>query len=114
MSNDRKDSSLGFDPMAQWKEWQKTGFGPLAGNGSVLAEGMQNYFQEVARFIAMRLEKDIDTQKTLMTCGDIDKMREIQTKFFEEALEDYQTETARIMELTRSVLDSATEPGKSR
>lgn len=113
MTKTQKDNAEGFNPMAAWAELQKAGLGPLA-SGTAWNESVQTYFQEMSRFLTMRFEKDLETQKRVLACRDPEELRGIQSKFIQEALSDYQDETARLMEIGRSYLDTASKPGRAK
>ncbi|MEM8956513.1 MAG: phasin family protein [Pseudomonadota bacterium] len=114
MTKAQKNTAGSNDPMAAWAELQKAGLGPLAASGTAWSDGVQQYFQEMSRFLTMRFEKDVETQKQVLACRDPEELRGIQAKFIQEALSDYHEETSRLMEIGRTYLDKASEPAKGK
>jgi hypothetical protein len=83
----------------------------------VLAKAWTDMMSESARFMAERLETDIETQKALMACRTPAALMEVQSAFLNTAVQQYADQAARMFEMTikasRDVADDL-QSGHSR
>lgn len=59
----------------------------------------QDIMTESVRFMTERLQKDMETQKAMLGCTSPTELMELQTKFLQDALEDYTQEATRMLKL---------------
>lgn len=72
--------------------------------GSAVLEGITRWNSEVSRFIADRIEEDVRTQKEMMRCQTLKDLQTVQSRFVSTAMEQYSTETRRLMDVSRSII----------
>ncbi len=63
---------------------------------------------EALQFVSSRMEKDIQTQKALLGCKRLEDLQKVQAEFYSKALEDYNAEATRMMELMTAATAQAT------
>jgi len=89
-------------PMAEMLEaMQAAKFTPMP-----MADWIENMSEiggEMLRFMTTRIGEDIQTQSALMHAKDVAEARHIQAQFFQKAMDDYATETAKLMEKGRTI-----------
>jgi hypothetical protein len=60
--------------------------------------------REMMSFVSMRLEKDAETTRDMIGCGNLADATVIQSRWIDETLRDYNSEMARLMTIcTKSV-----------
>ena len=74
------------------------------GGGEALANATQAWFsaatefqREMIGFISMRLEKDAETTREMMSCKNRADVTAIQSRWIEETLRDYNSEMSKLM-----------------
>jgi len=72
--------------------------------GQAVLDGATRMQQELVDFVSTRVREDMETQKELLRCRNFDDLREVQTKFFHTAVEQYAAESKRILELSSKVV----------
>ena len=83
--------------------------------GTALLEGFTEARRHIADFVAERLRQDIEIQGELLSCRTLDDVREIQSRFFRNAIDQYSTEASRMMKLgTDVVARSVPKTGKAK
>jgi hypothetical protein len=90
-------------PLAQLQE---AGLGSMLGMGTAWMEAFSDLGAEVANFVADRIREDVKTQHKILHCKDVAELQHIQAQFVQKAIEDYQTETGRLVEMTRNTFGS--------
>jgi hypothetical protein len=63
---------------------------------------MQAWMQigaEAVRFVASRLQQDLEVQQAMMTCTSLDEMQALQAEFFKVAQQQYADQVRRMMEM---------------
>lgn len=96
---DKSPSSLSEAPLAALTQLQEAGFGNMVGMSSAWIETMGDMGAEVAGFIADRIREDVKTQHEMLHCKNIAELQTIQTEFVQKALDQYQTETGKLVEM---------------
>lgn len=92
------------NPMASMLEaMQSTKFPKMPDLGTSWMEHMADYGQEVMTFMAKRVAEDVQTQHSLLHAKGVAEVQHIQAQFFQRAMDDYAAETARLMELGKSM-----------
>lgn len=71
----------------------------LAALNPMAAKVWQDILTESARFMTERLQKDMETQKALLSCKSPTELMQLQTEFYQEALSDYTEQTTRMLQL---------------
>ena len=67
-------------------------------------DGATRMQQELVDFVSTRVREDMEIQKELLRCRNFDDLREVQTKFFHTAVEQYAAELKRLLELSSEVV----------
>jgi hypothetical protein len=80
--NAAMDSMKAFNPMSEsvQKVWLDMGADTL-------------------RFVASRMQQDLETQKAILACTNLEDIQKVQGEFYSQAMEDYRAQAARIMEM---------------
>lgn len=77
---------------------QAAGLGSFSWLGTKWVESMSNLGSEWLRFLAERVQEDTKTQHDLLHAKDISEIQHIQTKFLQKAMDDYQSETHKLVQ----------------
>jgi hypothetical protein len=101
---DQKDKS---EPPSPFQQLQDAGLGNLMGMNSEWFEAIGKMQAEVARFIANRLEDDVKTQQQLLQCKTVSDLQHVQAQFIQRAMDQYQEETGKLVEMSADLLGSA-------
>jgi hypothetical protein len=72
--------------------------------GQTMLDGATRMQQEIVDFVSARVREDMETQKELLRCRSFDDVREVQTRFFRTAMEQYAAESKRLMDLGSDVI----------
>ena len=59
---------------------------------------------QVMQFMSSRMQQDIETQKAMLGCKSLEDVQKLQSEFFSQALKDYNTEAARLMEIMTAAM----------
>lgn len=62
---------------------------------------------EVAQFLTERVQQDLKLQHLLLHCQDMDELRQIQSNFVRDALEQYTAETGKLVHLGQDMIAGA-------
>ncbi|MFC3615875.1 phasin family protein [Lutimaribacter marinistellae] len=84
------------DMMAQM---QKMGTDAMAAMGGDWAERMSKVGTEVMSFAADRMKQDMEFQQKLLQCRDMQELQQVQSRFWQEAIEQYRGEMERLAEM---------------
>lgn len=71
---------------------------------TTLFTGLNEMQREVADFVAKRIREDMETQQDLLRCRNLDDVREVQSRFFRTAMDQYSAETTRLMQLATETM----------
>jgi hypothetical protein len=74
----------------------------MPGFGAGWMEAMTQMGTEMLEFTAARIKEDAQVQHDLMQAKGIVEVQQIQTQFFQKAMEDYSAESAKLMEMGKS------------
>ena len=80
-------------------EAQMAGVGSLAWMGTRWAETLSELGAEWLRFVADRVKEDVKTQQELLQAKDIGTVQRIQANFLLKAMDDYQSETGKLVQV---------------
>lgn len=64
---------------------------------------------EAMRFVADRLKSDADTQQALLNCKSIEDLQAVQADFFRKTMDQYSTESVRMMGMMNSMTEGLME-----
>ncbi len=73
---------------------------PLAA-GMTALQAWADIGSEIARFVADRMQKDIEAQRALLACTTPEAMRQVQADFVAAAQAQYAAQTQRMLDLMR-------------
>jgi hypothetical protein len=79
--------------------------------GRTMLVGATRMQEEIVDFVSIRVRQDMETQKELLRCRSFDDVREVQTKYFQTAMEQYAAESKRLMELSSEVIQRSANRG---
>ena len=80
-------------------ELQRAGFGNVMGMGTAWMEAVSDMGAEVVSFVADRIQEDVKAQHKMLHCKDMAELQHIQAEFFQKALDQYQAETGKLVEM---------------
>jgi hypothetical protein len=78
--------------------------------GQAMMEGVTKLQREIADFVSERIRHDVETQQALMRCRSFDDVRDVQTRFFQTAVDQYSAEANRLMKLGSEIVHRSIEP----
>jgi hypothetical protein len=78
--------------------------------GQAMMEGVTRLQRELADFVSERIRHDVETQQALMRCRSFDDVRDVQTRFFQTAVDQYSAEANRLMKLGSEIVHRSIEP----
>lgn len=73
--------------------------GSMAGLGTFWIEAISDIGAEVAGFIAERIKEDVKTQYAILHCKNAADLQHIQYEFVQKAVEQYQAETGKLLQM---------------
>ncbi|NNE88071.1 MAG: phasin family protein [Silicimonas sp.] len=87
-------------PMKALTQLQEAGLGNMMGLGTAWAEAFGDMSSEFASFVADRIKEDVKTQHEVLHCKSVGDLQQIQSQFVQKALEQYQSETGKLFEMS--------------
>lgn len=78
-----------------------------SGAGSAMVDGLAKAHRRAADFIASRIRQDIEAQRELLACRSLEEVREVQSRYFKSAMEQYTAETREMVQLGSEVASKA-------
>lgn len=79
---------------------QASGFGNMMGMGSAWFEAFSDMGAEFLGFLAARIREDVKTQHKILHCHDLRELQHIQAEFVQTAIDQYQAETGKLIEMS--------------
>jgi hypothetical protein len=79
--------------------------------GQTVVEGVTRFQREIIDFVSERIRQDMETQQAMLRCRTFDEVRDVQTRFFQTAMDQYSTETNRLMKLGTEMMQRSLERG---
>ena len=67
--------------------------------GAAMFEGLTNAQTEISDFITERIRQEVETQAEMLRCRTLDDVRDLQTRFFKTAVDQYAAEMSRLMKI---------------
>ncbi|MGB8622661.1 MAG: phasin family protein [Paracoccaceae bacterium] len=104
MAQTDKSKEAEKGPITSLNAAQADGLGMMGLFGTAMMETMTRYSAEVAEFMSKRLQEDVKTQHEILHCRDMDRLAEIQSRFFKTAMEQYTAETGKLMKISNEAL----------
>ena len=96
------------NPIASMLEaMQSVKFPNVPDFGTSWFENVADYGQEVLSFMAARVEQDGQTQHALLHAKGVEEVQHIHAQFFQKAMDDYAAESARLMDLGKTMTPDA-------
>lgn len=87
---------------------QEAGLGNVMGMSTAWAEAISDMGAEVANFVAERIKEDVKTQHEILHCKNVADVQHIQAEFIQKAMDQYQAETGKLLEMGTKALASST------
>lgn len=87
------------NPFAPLMQMQTAGLGGFLQLNAAWVESLGDIGAEVTSFLAERIKEDVKTQHALLHCKDMNEAREIQARFIQKAIDQYQAETGKLVEM---------------
>lgn len=75
--------------------------------GRALFSNLTRVQSEIAAFVSERIRQDLDTQSELIRCRNLSEVRDVQSRFFRAAVDQYARETTRLMRLGSEIAAGA-------
>ena len=90
--------------------FQQAGLGTLIGANAAWFESLGDMGAEVARFFAERIKQDVQTQHEILRCRNLAEIQHVQSTFMQNAIDQYQAETGRLVQMGLAVLTTSSKP----
>jgi hypothetical protein len=87
--------------------YQKDTLAGAGAAGSVMLDGLAEARQRITDFVAERIRQDIEVHSEMLGCRSFDEMREVQSRFFRAAMDQYAAEASHMMKLGSDALSRA-------
>ena len=71
------------------------------------AEAFSEMSSEFIRFLSDRISEDVKTQHQILHCKDIRELQHIQAEFVQKAIDQYQAETGKLIEMSTTLFSQA-------
>ena len=94
-------------PMNALAQLQEAGLTNMVGFGAAWMEALGDMGSEVASFVADRIKEDVKTQHKILHCKNVGELQDIQAEFMKTALEQYQAETGKLIEMSTQAFSGA-------
>jgi len=75
--------------------------------GTVMLETATKFGTEFTEFLSLRMKEDVKARQEMLECRDLQKLAEIQARFFQTAVEQYSAETGKVLQMSSEMLDDA-------
>jgi hypothetical protein len=110
----KTDSKTATDdaPMKALSDLQKAGFGNAMGMSTAWMEALSDMGAEVLGFVADRVKEDVHTQHEILHCKNLGDLQHIQAQFVQKAIDQYQTETGKLVEMSTSAFTKSQSESK--
>lgn len=92
---------------------QGAGFGNMMGMGTAWAEAFSEMSAEFVSFLAERMKEDVKTQHKVLHCKDIAELQHIQAEFVQNAINQYQDETGKLIEMSSTAFSDVLNNSKT-
>ena len=72
--------------------------------GAAMLEGLTKTQREISDFITERIRQDVETHAEMLRCQTLDDVRDLQTRFFKTAVDQYAAEMSRLMQIVTDTM----------
>lgn len=96
----------GIDLTSDLATLQSLGFNQMNHFGTAWLEALSDMGSEVVNFVADRIKEDVKTQHEILHCEDLAELQEIQGRFVQKAIDQYTSETGKLVEMSHNFLQS--------
>lgn len=103
---DEESGSKKDTPTNTFAQLQEVGVGNMLGVSTAWMEALSDMGAEFANFFAERIKEDVKTQHKVLHCNNIADLQHIQAQFIQKAMEQYQTETGKLVDMSAKVFSS--------
>ena len=79
----------------------------------VATKAWMDIFFESTRFVADRLQQDVETQKAILACKSPAELLQVQSEFFESAMQQYADQTKRLFEMMSKATETTIKEAQS-
>ena len=83
---------------------QKDALAGAEAASAAMIEGLTEAQRRMSDFVSERIRKDMETQSELLGCRNLDQVREVQSRFFRVAVEEYAATASQLMRLGTDVV----------
>ena len=73
--------------------------------GAAMLEGLTKAQTEISDFITQRIRQDVETQAEMLRCRTLDDVRDLQTRFFKTAFDQYAGEASKLMKIGTDMME---------
>lgn len=92
-------TSTGDAPLNAMSALREAGFGNMVGMSAAWFEAVGDMSAEFVSFVAERVKEDVKVQHQILHCKDAAELRHIQSQFLQKAVDQYQAETGKLIEM---------------
>jgi hypothetical protein len=92
-------TSTGDAPLNAMTALREAGFGNMIGMSAAWLEAVGDMSAEFVSFVADRVKEDVKVQHQILHCKDAAELRHIQSQFLQKAVDQYQAETGKLIEM---------------
>lgn len=75
--------------------------------GAAMLEGLTKAQTEISDFVTERIRQDVETQAEMLRCRTLDDVRDLQTRFFKTAVDQYAAEMSRLMKISTDAMQQS-------
>jgi hypothetical protein len=79
--------------------------------GQAMMQGVTKMQKEIVDFVSERIRHDMETQQALLRCKTFDEVRDVQTRFFQTAMDQYSAEAGRMMRIAAEAMQRPFDRG---
>jgi Phasin protein len=97
------------ESIAKAAKTQQQAIGTMERAGASLLTGLTEMQKEIAGFVSERIRQDIEGQQELLRCRTLDEVREVQSRYFRTAMDQYSSEATKLMQLGTELFTRSTE-----
>lgn len=83
---------------------------PLGAFNTAMVDASMNLLEEWTSFVAKRVRQDVRTAHQMLHCRNAAQMQAIQSGFFQQAINEYQGEAARMQTILQKAHPEPTQP----
>jgi hypothetical protein len=103
--NTNKDDT----PLNAIAQLQEAGLGKMVGLGAAWFEALGDMSAEVLSFVADQVQEDVKVQHEILHCKNVKELQHIQSQFLQKAMDQYQAETGKLVEMSTKVFSPPSE-----